>query len=202
MSDRDVDAQFADIIAHWDDVAPLPERGPEAPQTNEPPSAELTTDLTDDGSAAPPADPPDEVTDDSSAASRANVVNPSPLNPAINPPPSLGSIPVWRGATPPPDAREADDIVEGAGSSDDDEDHFEPGPTAPLPPQEDLHFWGIVVGLVAGPLLLLWLVIFRPDVSDWWLLAALGLIVGGFVLLVLRQPHSRDDDDPDNGARV
>lgn len=202
MSDRDVDAQFADIIAHWDDVAPLPERGPEAPQTNEPPSAELTTDLTDDGSAAPPADLPDEVTGDSSAASRANVVNPSPLNPAINPPPSLGSIPVWRGATPPPDAHEAEGTVEGAGPSDDDEDHFEPGPTAPLPPQEDLHFWGIVVGLVAGPLLLLWLVIFRPDVSDWWLLAALGLIVGGFVLLVLRQPHSRDDDDTDNGARV
>ena len=202
MSDRDVDAQFADIIAHWDDVAPLPERGPEAPQTNEPPSADLTTDLTDDGAAAPPADLPDEVTGDSSAASRAGVVNPSPLNPAINPPPSLGNIPVWRGATPPPDARGAEDTAEGAGPLDDDEDHFEPGPTAPLPPQEDLHFWGIVVGLVAGPLLLLWLVIFRPDVSDWWLLAALGLIVGGFVLLVLRQPHSRDDDDPDNGARV
>jgi hypothetical protein len=119
----------------------------------------------------------------------------------INPPPSLGSIPVWRGATPPPDAREAEDTAEGAGPFDDD-DHFEPGPTAPLPPQEDLHFWGIVVGLVAGPLLLLWLVIFRPDVSDWWLLAALGLIVGGFVLLVLRQPHSRDDADTDTGARV
>ena len=116
MSDRDVDAQFADIIAHWDDVAPLPERGPEAPQTNEPPSADLTTDLTDDGAAAPPADLPDEVTGDSSAASRAGVVNPSPLNPAINPPPSLGNIPVWRGATPPPDAREAEDTAEGAES--------------------------------------------------------------------------------------
>jgi hypothetical protein len=191
MSDRDVDAQFADIIAHWDDVAPLPERGPEAPQTNEPPSA----DLTDQGEAA---DVPDDVTGDSDPAPRAGVVNPSPLNPAVNPPPSLGSIPVWRGATPPPDAVEEAD----AGVEPDDEDHFEPGPTAPLPPQEDLHFWGIVVGLVAGPLLLLWLVIFRPDVSDWWLLAALGLIVGGFVLLVLRQPHSRDEDDPDNGARV
>ena len=106
---------------------------------------------------------------------------------------------MWRGATPPPDAGEEE---ARAGAELDDEDHFEPGPTAPLPPQEDLHFWGIVVGLVAGPLLLLWLVIFRPDVSDWWLLAALGLIVGGFVLLVLRQPHSRDEDDPDNGARV
>jgi hypothetical protein len=202
MSDRDVDAQFADIIAHWDDVAPLPERGPEAPQTNEPPSADLTTDLADDGTAAPPSPGlPDEVAGDSGAASRSGVVNPSPLNPAINPPPSLGSIPVWRGAMPPPDAGEAEDTVGGAEPFD-DEDHFEPGPVAPLPPQEDLHFWGIVVGLVAGPLLLLWLVIFRPDVSDWWLLAALGLIVGGFVLLVLRQPHSRDEDDPDNGARV
>ena len=202
MSDKDVDAQFADIIAHWDDVAPLPERGPEAPQTNEPPSADLRPTSPTMARRHPPADLPDEVTGDSSAASRAGVVNPSPLNPAINPPPSLGNIPVWRGATPPPDARGAEDTAEGAGPLDDDEDHFEPGPTAPLPPQEDLHFWGIVVGLVAGPLLLLWLVIFRPDVSDWWLLAALGLIVGGFVLLVLRQPHSRDEDDPDNGARV
>jgi hypothetical protein len=28
------------------------------------------------------------------------------------------------------------------------------------------------------------------------------LTVAGFVLLVLRQPHTRDEDDPDNGARV
>ena len=59
-----------------------------------------------------------------------------------------------------------------------------------------------MVGLVAGPLLLLWLVIFKPDVSGWWTLGALGLTVGGFILLVLRQPMARDDDDPDNGARV
>ena len=25
MSDRDVDAQFADIVAHWDDVAAVPD---------------------------------------------------------------------------------------------------------------------------------------------------------------------------------
>jgi hypothetical protein len=33
-------------------------------------------------------------------------------------------------------------------------------------------------------------------------IASLGLTVMGFVLLVLRQPHARDDDDPDDGARV
>ena len=217
MSDRDVDAQFADIIAHWDDVAPLPERGPDAPQTNDSPTAAGLDALEGADDDAPRSAFEDRAsggtgsgtdTDGTSSTEdtgpgaphrRFSAVNPSPLNPAVNPPPTLGGIPVWRGATS--DAGPADTAADRARGADDDE-HFEPGPTAPLPPQEDLHFWGIVVGLVAGPLILLWLVIFRPDVSDWWVLGALTLTVGGFVLLVLRQPHSRDEDDPDNGARV
>ena len=196
MSDRDVDAQFADIIAHWDDVAPLPERGPDAPQTNEPPGGPVGLEGTEGNEATGGI----EGVDDAPRSAAGPDAPPPPAQPlGVNPSPLAGSIPVWRGATSGagvgrPDAAAAD--------GDDEEEHFQPGPTAPLPPQEDIHFWGIVVGLVAGPLLLLWLVIFRPDVSDWWLLAALGLIVGGFVLLVLRQPHSRDEDDPDNGARV
>ena len=52
-----------------------------------------------------------------------------------------------------------DEILDQVG----DEDHFEPpSRVAPAAPQEDLHFWGIIVGLVGGPLLLLWLVLFRP----------------------------------------
>ena len=35
-----------------------------------------------------------------------------------------------------------------------EDEHFEP-PEVVLPPQEDLHFWGAVIGLVAGPLMLL-----------------------------------------------
>ena len=110
---------------------------------------------------------------------------------------------VWRGAELPETQPEEEvpDPVELRDLSELDDEHFEPGPTAPLPPQEDLQFWGIVVGLVAGPLLLLWQVLFHTG-STWWTLGALGLIVLGFVLLVLRQPHSRDADDPDNGARV
>jgi hypothetical protein len=193
MSDRDVDAQFADIVAHWDDVAPLPDRGPDAPQTNDGPvegSLDGLPGVDDDAprSVPPPGD-----------------AGPPPSRPSgVNPPPIVGSIPVWRGATSdttPVDGQDALDRT-GRPAGDDDDEHFEPGPTAPLPPQEDIHFWGIVVGLVGGPLLLLWLVIFRPDVSDWWVLGALGLTVLGFVLLVLRQPQSRDEDDPDNGARV
>jgi hypothetical protein len=199
MSDRDVDAQFADIIAHWDDVAPLPERGPDAPQTNEPP-ADLAglDDLDDDGAPGSSSGP-----GEAAPPARPFGVNPSPLR--ENPSPLGDSIPVWRGATSSAVPGRTDGGTgtrDGNDATDDEDEHFHPGPTAPLPPQEDLHFWGIVVGLVAGPLLLLWLVIFRPDVSNWWVLASLGLTVMGFVLLVLRQPKSRDEDDPDDGARV
>jgi hypothetical protein len=205
MSDRDVDAQFADIVAHWDDVAAVPDH--EAPEladrvgpgdTDEPALAPETPG-THGVPAETPVEAPAEASPGAEAAEPGPVggpVNPSPLSP------TLGGIPVWRGATG--QGASNAEVEPGHDQSDgeDDDAHFEPGPTAPLPPQEDLHFWGTVVGLVAGPLLLLWLVIFKPDVSGWWTLGALGLTVGGFILLVLRQPLSRDDDDPDNGARV
>jgi hypothetical protein len=191
MGDRDVDAEFADIIARWDEVASLPDPvGPEgATATETEPGAREDRDRADpDDRAVPPGRP---------------VTNPSPLRPSATNPPPTGPFVVWRGAEQTPADPQAPDVPDPLELLDDDEDdHFVPGPTAPLPPQEDLSFWGIVTGLVAGPLLLLWLVLFRPDVSGWWTLGALGMIVGGFVLLVLRQPHSRDEDDPDNGARV
>lgn len=179
MGDKDVDAQFADIVAHWDDVQSLPDA----------PGA--TVDETRYA-----ADGLEEGTPPRSA------VNPplEPSTPVTNPPPVRPFV-VWRGAEQHDD--DTDEEVLPAELSDlGDDEHFVPAPVAPLPPQEDLQFWGILVGLVAGPLLLLWLVLFRPDVSDWWTLGALALTVGGFVLLVMRQPHSRDEDDPDNGARV
>lgn len=191
MSDRDVDAQFADIVAHWDDLPPGDGASDEG--------ADRTADATaepDDPTAATDGDAPQPPT-------LRPGVNP-PLQPRpdpVNPPPTRPFV-VWRGAdhtVPDPDAPTPDplELVDL-----DDDEHFEPGPLAPLPPQEDLNFWGIVVGLVAGPLILLWLVLFRPAVSHWWLLGSLGLTIGGFVLLVLRQPHTRREDDPDDGARV
>ena len=197
MSDRDVDAEFADIIARWDEVASLPD-APEATASGS--GADTGVDAGSD---------PHAGNDDAAGsspeghASRATGVNP-PLQPRTNPPPTRPFV-VWRGAEQPDpaEAEQAPDPVELRDLRDEDDDeHFQPGPTAPLPPQEDLQFWGIIVGLVAGPLVLLWLVLFRPNVSDWWTLGALGLTVMGFVLLVMRQPHDRSEDDPDNGARV
>ncbi len=162
MGDKDVDAQFADIVARWDDVQSLPDKPQDAG------------------------------------------VNPA-LEPGtgINPPPTRPFV-VWRGAEQPPapGPDEPEETPPAELVDHDGEEHFEPGPTAPLPPQEDVQFWGIVVGLVVGPVVLLWLVMFHPDVSNWWTLGALAMTVGGFVLLVMRQPRDRDESDPDNGARV
>jgi hypothetical protein len=196
MSDRDVDAEFADIIARWDEVQSLPDT-PGSPDRD-------TAGSTDDDAGHPTnsdASPHDASIEGGAAGQAPPGVNP-PLLPSVNPPPTRPFV-VWRGAEQPGPAEDTPDPVELRDLRDlDDDDHFEPGPTAPLPPQEDLQFWGIIVGLVAGPLLLLWLVLFRPNVSNWWALAALGLTVMGFVLLVMRQPQARDEDDPDNGARV
>ena len=57
-----------------------------------------------------------------------------------------------------------------------------------LPPQEDLHFWGAVIGLVAGPLMLLYVVFARPFHSTRWFVASILVFLIGFGLLVLRQP--------------
>ena len=188
MGERDVDAEFADIIAHWDEVESLPDA-----------AGTTATDATSTRPASPEPPPVDPAP--AGSAPTDELPRRTPPNP-VNPPP-VGPFVVWRGADQQPPSVEAPDMADDPHELDDDDDeHFQPGPTAPLPPQEDLQFWGIIVGLVAGPLLLLWLVIVKPDVSDWWTLGALGLTVGGFVLLVLRQPHSRDEDDPDNGARI
>ena len=195
MGDRDVDAEFADIIARWDEVESLPD--PVGPEAGAAGSGSARTDAAALESLDGRTDP-----DERTAPPGRPVTNPSPLRPSpTNPPPTRPFV-VWRGAEQAPGGEESADVVDPIELLDDEDDHFVPGPTAPLPPQEDLSFWGIVAGLVGGPLLLLWLVLFRPDVSGWWTLGALGMIAGGFVLLVLRQPHSRDEDDPDNGARV
>jgi hypothetical protein len=192
--DGDLDARFEAIIAHWDDA-----------DDRQVPNAEQETD---DGPARP--ERPGDTTSDTGSGPRGAAEDPGAGKGAgkeagevpVNPP-----WPVWRGPTNLDADRLSDEgpageLDAGETAEDDDGDHFEPGPLAPLPPQEDLHFWGIVVGLTAGPLLLLWLVILRPDVSAWWTWLAVGLSVGGFVLLVMRQPSHRGGDDPDDGARV
>lgn len=173
--DRDLDKEFEELIAHWD--ADLPAAEPPSPAS--PPAA-----------SSPPASPP--------PASRP------PASPT--PPPGVN---IWRGPTiwrPPedvdrgPDGSLSEDSDRFGDSRDpDDVEDFEPAPVH-LPPQEDLHFWGIVLGLVGGGLLLLYVAATGVSRSSWWFLAAIALFVGGFALLILRQP--RDRDISDDGTRL
>jgi hypothetical protein len=93
---------------------------------------------------------------------------------------------------PPPQVWRAHDVDEEY------DEHFEPQPVAPLP-VGDLQFWAIIAGMGGGPLLLLYLVLFNREAGGLWILAAIGMSVGGFALLVSRMPGNQGDDD---GARL
>jgi hypothetical protein len=164
MKDDELDAQFADIVAHF---------------------------AVDDGVEPTPEAPGEDLT-------------PREGGPAALPLPMTGEPrTVWRSGPPAGEdlfelaRRRADD---GEDADDGEVDHFVPPPLEPLPPSYDHHFWGIVIGLVAGPLILLWLVILQPDASSLWTWLGVGLTVAGFVLLVLRQPKDRDESD--DGIRL
>lgn len=81
----------------------------------------------------------------------------------------------------------------------DPEFHFHPDPPAPLP-RHDPGFWATVVGLVGGCLLTLYMVLLHPQAHPLLRWLAGAMVATGFVLLVLRSPTERDEDD--DGARV
>ena len=199
MDERDVDARFASIVARWDGPVPdadhptaddEPEHPDAEPVPTDPATGDAGADDTTVADAGEPAAPP--------VAPRSPWVNPSPLDVVV--PPSA-----WRAAEPDdPATQAAAEQAEAALTEDEaalDQEHFEP-PEVVLPPQEDLHFWGAVIGLVAGPLMLLWVVFARPSHSTRWFVVSVLVSLLGFALLVLRQPTHRDPTSGDNGARV
>ena len=201
MSDKDVDAQFADIIAHWNDVTDEPVRGPAPPDPGVTPADPAAQAATAEAATAEP--PTDGRPADGSPAGGSGRTVPPPTPPAPSPAPTSpppvprprpqpfrfegGANPPGEPVDPPPSWRSPDPV-------DEPEEHFQPGPTAPLP-AGDLQFWGILAGLVGGPLMLVYLVLFNREGNPLWMLAAVGITVAGFGLLVQRLPRHRDDDD-------
>ena len=220
----DDDAIFADIVAHLNDdvptAGPTPRATDDHPTADHPaadhPATEAEPAAEETGSAGETSGPsgettgsPDETTRSADGATDTSddqsprawprgepvqwPMNPWPKNPWPQarspelPAPGVPAVPpagqAWRG-------HEVAD--------DEDEDHFEPPPVTPLP-AGDLAFWGILAGMGGGPLLLLYLVFF-DRYAVYWILTAIAMFVGGFVLLVSRMPgHHGEDDD---GARL
>lgn len=189
MSDRDIDAEFDAIVAHWDDDASTPPK----PRTVQDITAAYAALSRPEVDEPPPSDEPPTGTDLGPDGAAAPVDEP-PSTPAPAPEPELTSESAesvsdsegWRHAT---------------SRFDEDDDHFEPPPVQ-LPPGEDLGYWGAFLGLIGGPLLLLWVAVAKPFYGGWWTLGAILLFFGGFGLLVMRQPKDRDPLDGDDGARV
>ncbi|WP_156971313.1 hypothetical protein [Knoellia sinensis] len=190
MNDRDIDAEFDAIVAHWDD-APVEPSGPRTvyditaayaalspPETDAPSPPEQ---VTDEGSPATDDTATPELADESDGDRREG--SEAGAESATAPPTG------WRGPTAEVDEDEADDDPSPRGMAD-------------LPPPEDIGYWGAVIGMVGGPLLLIWVLIVRPFYQGWWTLGSILLFVGGFALLVMRQPVRRDPEDSDDGSRV
>ena len=201
MDERDVDARFASIVAGWE--GPLPDGVDADPDVDTAPDAGSAPPPSSVGPATPaddtpsddvrPTEPDEQPAADRRAGSGADPEEPEePLEPA--PPPSPWVTPAPLDVVVPASAWRAAEVEP-------EEDHFEP-PEVVLPPQEDLHFWGAVIGLVTGPLMLLYVVFARPFHSTRWFIAAVVVSLVGFALLVLRQPSHRDPTSDDDGARV
>lgn len=191
MSDRDIDAQFDAIVARWDDAAP------------QPPAPRTVQDITSayDALSRPEADPatrPDESAAEpevESAAEPAADATPEVVPRAVPSAPAAPAGPAEDPAEPEPESWRQGPSIDA------EDDHFEPGPVQ-LPPGEDIGYWGTILGLVGGPLLLLWVALSSPFHAGWWILGGIALFLGGFGLLVMRQPAHRDPYDDDDGARV
>jgi hypothetical protein len=189
MAEKDVDEQFAAIMAHWDDVAlgldPYGDPHPDADPLRE-----------------PPATPPTDASTRLPEIRRIRDVDDLPDVEDARPDGRLRDVPVEMPENPQDADDEWDDSEpESDWAHDDDpEQHYSPPPPAPLPSSEDKHFWLMIVALVAGPLLFLYLLLFNRDGNGWWMLFALLVSIAGFVLLVLRQPLDRDEDD--DGIRL
>ena len=182
----DIDAAFAEIVARLREPTPDPRDIHEEVEGRQP-AARENPDAPDADPLRPSAYPESRYRRD-------------PLADTPESPPSARTGPVpWRvdptGSVA--DALLGDQDWEG---SEDPDEHFVPGPTAPLPPRRDRTFWIALVGLTAGPALVLWVALVGPGGTAVMRLGILAM-VAGFIALIVRQPIRRGDD-PDNGARV
>jgi len=201
----DDDAIFADIIAHLKDEESEQEQPvwPAGPTADDAPTYRLTIpqppaeagdppapDATDSTTAPQQGKPEDESQGELQGESLGESLGELQGESLGE---SLGESQGESQAVPAPQGWRAHEV------HDDEEEHFEPRAVTPLP-VGDLQFWAILVGMIGGPLLLVYLVFFNRSLSSYWTLTAIAMSVGGFALLVSRLPGNEGDDD--DGARL
>ncbi len=229
MSDRDLDAEFARIIAGWDEEAPDPqphgvggalrtdgrEQPDEAAALHEPDASstgaeagaqperpERDPELEDAEQPEPKHAEPEQPEPERPQGGTGNdpAAPPQPTPGAAAPSSSSGLLELPIAPTTSHAWRASTPPRDEVGDVADD-DHFVPPSEIDLPSAEtDPMFWAIVGGLAGGPLLLLYVLFFDRDGSGWWVVTAVTMLVVGFVLLVLRGGNERDPFD--DGTRV
>jgi len=177
----DVDSVFAAIVAAWGEEADDgPGSWPEAEDLDPPASG---------GGATPPpgaADRADPAADDDEPRDRpgdGEIVLPAVV---------LGGGSLTSSTVGP---RDADPNAPTRA-----EEGYVPPEPPPLP-RGDLLTRALWAGVIGGPLFLVIAAIAWRDAPRILILAAVAAFVGGFVMLVVRMPHDREDDG-DDGAVV
>lgn len=188
----DVDAAFADIVAHFHDGEPSRPQVVDAHESPDAEPGETAAAATSEGDDAD--EYPSEATD--------GPVRPAdPVRSTLSMPP----VPPFPPTPPVTESRqerlsrieaEIERAVHGA-----DGGHYVP-PEPPPIPRPDLPGRLAWLGVLVGPVLLLVCALFWQSVPQWVVGAIVTGIVGGFGYLVWRLPRTRDRDDPDDGAIV
>ncbi|GAB96938.1 hypothetical protein BJY21_000212 [Kineosphaera limosa] len=186
LTESDYADRFADIVANWHHD-PGHRRDPNAPPFE---PVEQHLEPGEQGSGATPDRPRDDATDDPTGPLAADADPPSSASWRESDR-SVSAVfgqgaeqPGWRSYSPPEEP---------------DED-FVPPPPRPLP-AGDLGFWGALIGLIGGPLWLVYIAV--TSGPRLYAGLAIALSVAGFAILVARLPkrEQRDEDD-DDGAIV
>ena len=172
----DVEAAWADIVAHWD--AEGPAVGPWSASED----AETDERQQDDVLPAPEGRPESARDERSGQDGQDDDARED-----------WGVVPSHVGGER---AREA-----ASARDQDDEEGYVPPEPPPLP-RGDAFTMLAWAGVLGAPLFFLFTALFWRTVPQILIVAAIAAFVGGFVTLVLRMPDRRDDDDPDDGAVV
>jgi hypothetical protein len=189
----DVEAAFADIVAHWDD----PNRSPVG---SWPAQEDIGPTLVDDGKDGRDGKggAPGGATEatDLLAPGSPTATPPAPSTPAkptspAGPAVSGYDIPLAPADWTPPKVEPVEEESEG----------YVPPEPPPLLRGDPIGWlaWAAVLG---GPLFLLLASQVWTDIGRIWIMLAVLAFIGGFAAIVARLPNSRNDDDPDDGAVV